>query len=73
MPEQHQRGTLSPRIRDRPLPHDTPGLLHDILGKGRTIDRRGTWHEAHPFVLTTRCVPLRSPRSLPDMRGQPYN
>jgi hypothetical protein len=70
--EQHQRGTLSQLIRDCPLPHDTSGLLQEIIGKVRTIGWRGTWHDAHPFVFT-RFVPIRSPCSLSEMPGQPYN
>src|SRR5262245_46641008 len=70
--EQHQCGTLSQLIRDRPLPPNTSGLLHEIIRKVRTIGWRGTWQNAHPFVFT-RFVPMRSPRSLPEMRGQPYN
>ena len=40
--EQHQRSTLSQLIRDRPLPHDTSGLLHEIIGKVGAIGWRGT-------------------------------
>ena len=70
MQEQYQRGTLSQLIRDRPLPHDTPGLLHEIVGQVRTIGWRGTWHDAHPFVFT-RFVLIRSPRSLPAQNRHP--
>jgi hypothetical protein len=49
--EQYQCGTLSQLIRDRPLSHDTAGLLHEVLRKVRTISWRGTWHDAHPFVF----------------------
>ena len=35
MHEQHPCGALSQLIRDRPLPHPTPGLLHDMVGQVR--------------------------------------
>ncbi len=52
MQEQHQCGTLSQLIRDRPLPHDTPDLLHEMVGKVKTISWRGTWH----LTFRPRCV-----------------
>jgi hypothetical protein len=72
MQEQHQCGTLAQLIGDRPVPHNLQGLLHKVVGKIRLIDRRGTWHDTHPVVFK-RLVPIQSPCSLPEMRGQPYN
>ena len=46
--EQEQCGTWSQLLRDRPLSHDSSGLLHKVVGKVRTLGWRGTWHDAHP-------------------------
>ena len=72
MPEPHQGGALAPLIGDRPVLHTLPGWLYKVVGKIQPRDRRGTWRDTHPFVCT-RLVPIQSPRSLPERRGQPYN
>ena len=72
MQEQHQGGALSQLIGDRPLPHNIPGLLHKVIGEIRSIDWRGPCYESHPVVFK-RLVPIQSPHSLPETRGQPYN